>query len=129
MGKLARFRSDIERRRPRHCGRGVESRKASVDPLWLEFPRLYRQSRGDRRRWENWRGSDRTSSADARAIVVEASKAGKQVLIPCGWNFRDYTDKAAAIVADGKIGEVQIGHRAPTPAPLWSRRRKPESKC
>jgi predicted dehydrogenase len=48
-----------------------------------------------------------TSSADARAIVVEASKAGKQVLIPCGWNFRDYTDKAAAIVADGKIGEVR----------------------
>jgi predicted dehydrogenase len=48
-----------------------------------------------------------TSSIDARAIVGEASKAGKQVLIPCGWNFRDYTDKATEIVADGRIGEVR----------------------
>jgi predicted dehydrogenase len=48
-----------------------------------------------------------TSSIDARAIVREASKAGKQVLIPCGWNFRDYTDKATKIVASGRIGEVR----------------------
>jgi predicted dehydrogenase len=48
-----------------------------------------------------------TSSVDARAIVREASKAGKQVLIPCGWNFRDYTDKASVIVADGSIGKVR----------------------
>jgi predicted dehydrogenase len=48
-----------------------------------------------------------TSSVDARAIVREASKAGKQVLIPCGWNFRDYTDKATEIVTNGRIGEVR----------------------
>ena len=48
-----------------------------------------------------------TSSAEARAIVAAASKAGKQVLIPCGWNFRDYTDRAAEIVAEGRIGEVR----------------------
>lgn len=48
-----------------------------------------------------------TSSVDARAIVHEASKAGKQVLIPCGWNFRDYTDHAAEIVADRRIGEIR----------------------
>jgi predicted dehydrogenase len=48
-----------------------------------------------------------TSSLDARAIVAAAARAGKQVLIPCGWNFRDYTDRAADIVADGKIGEVR----------------------
>jgi predicted dehydrogenase len=48
-----------------------------------------------------------TSSIDARAIVREASKAGRQVLVPCGWNFRDYTDKAAGIVASGRIGEVR----------------------
>ena len=48
-----------------------------------------------------------TSSVDARAIVDEASKAGKQVLIPCGWNFRDYTDSAVEIVANGRIGEVR----------------------
>jgi predicted dehydrogenase len=48
-----------------------------------------------------------TSSVDARAIVREASKAGKQVLIPCGWNFRDYTDKASEMVANGSIGKVR----------------------
>jgi predicted dehydrogenase len=48
-----------------------------------------------------------TSGVDARAIVREASKAGKQVLIPCGWNFRDYTDRATGIVASGRIGEVR----------------------
>jgi predicted dehydrogenase len=48
-----------------------------------------------------------TSSVDARAIVREASKAGRQVLIPCGWNFRDYTDRATKIVANGRIGEVR----------------------
>jgi predicted dehydrogenase len=48
-----------------------------------------------------------TSSVDARAIVREASKAGKQVLIPCGWNFRGYTDKATEIMANGRIGEVR----------------------
>ncbi len=48
-----------------------------------------------------------TSSVDARAIVREASKAGKEVLIPCGWNFRNYTDRAAEIVAEGRIGKVR----------------------
>jgi predicted dehydrogenase len=48
-----------------------------------------------------------TSSVDARAIVREAAKAGKQILIPCGWNFRGYTDKATEIVANGRIGEVR----------------------
>jgi predicted dehydrogenase len=48
-----------------------------------------------------------TSSLDARAIVRESLKAGRQVLIPCGWNFRDYTDKATEIVASGRIGEVR----------------------
>jgi predicted dehydrogenase len=28
-------------------------------------------------------------------------------LIPCGWNFRGYTDKATEIVAKGRIGEVR----------------------
>jgi predicted dehydrogenase len=48
-----------------------------------------------------------TSSVDARAIVREASKAGRQVLVPCGWNFRDYTDKATEIVANGRIGKIR----------------------
>ncbi|MEO1020237.1 MAG: Gfo/Idh/MocA family oxidoreductase [Pseudomonadota bacterium] len=48
-----------------------------------------------------------TSSAEARAISVAAEQAGKQVLVPCGWNFRDYTAAAAAMVRAGRIGQIQ----------------------
>ena len=48
-----------------------------------------------------------TSAADARAVVAAAAKAGKEVLVPCGWNFRDFTVRAAALVAEGRIGEVE----------------------
>lgn len=48
-----------------------------------------------------------TTAADARAIVAAAEKAGKQVMIPCGYNFTDYTRKAGEIIAAGRIGEVR----------------------
>ncbi len=48
-----------------------------------------------------------TTAADARAIVAAAAKAGKQVLIPCGYNFTDYTATAARVVEEGRIGEVK----------------------
>ena len=48
-----------------------------------------------------------TSSADARAIVAAARASGRQVLVPCGWNFRDYTARAAAWVESGRIGDIR----------------------
>lgn len=48
-----------------------------------------------------------TSSADARAIADAARNAGKQVLVPCGWNFKDYTAQAAAMIEAGRLGEIR----------------------
>ncbi len=48
-----------------------------------------------------------TRPQDANAILGAAVKAGKQVLVPCGWNFRDYTAQAAQMVAAGKIGTIR----------------------
>ena len=36
-----------------------------------------------------------------------ASAAGVEILVPCGWNFRPYSERAAALVASGAIGEVR----------------------
>lgn len=48
-----------------------------------------------------------TSAADGRAIADAATKAGKQVLVPTGMNFADYSAIAAKMVRDGRIGEVR----------------------
>lgn len=48
-----------------------------------------------------------TSAADARALAAAAQAAGKQILIPCGWNFGDYTARAHRWLAEGGIGRVE----------------------
>ncbi len=48
-----------------------------------------------------------TTTADAHAVVAAAQAANREVLIPCGWNFRDYTAKAAQWVREGRIGQVE----------------------
>ncbi|MHA1566141.1 MAG: Gfo/Idh/MocA family protein [Alphaproteobacteria bacterium] len=48
-----------------------------------------------------------TRTDDANAIVRASVNSRKQVLVPCGWNFRDYTAKAAEMIADGKIGTIR----------------------
>lgn len=48
-----------------------------------------------------------TTSADARSIVDAAQTANRQVLVPCGWNFRDYTAQAAQWVQSGQIGDIR----------------------
>ncbi len=48
-----------------------------------------------------------TSAVDGRAIAAAAQSAGKQVLVPCGMNFTDFSARAAAFVRDGQIGEVR----------------------
>ena len=48
-----------------------------------------------------------TRAEDGRAIAAATADAGREVLVPTGLNFEDYTAKAAAWVRDGKIGEVR----------------------
>lgn len=48
-----------------------------------------------------------TTAADGRAIAAAALKAGREVLVPTGMNFTDFTAKAAQMVRDGRIGTVR----------------------
>lgn len=48
-----------------------------------------------------------TTSKDAAAIVAAAQGAGREVLIPCGWNFQDYSARAAGFVEDGRVGTIE----------------------
>lgn len=48
-----------------------------------------------------------TTAADARDLMQKADAAGKQVIVPYGWNFKDWTDKARALVAAGEIGGIE----------------------
>jgi predicted dehydrogenase len=48
-----------------------------------------------------------TTTADARDLIAKADAAGKQVIVPYGWNFKDWTDEARAMIADGLIGRVE----------------------
>lgn len=48
-----------------------------------------------------------TMAADGRAIAAAAEKAGKQVLVPCGMNFTGFSEKAALMVREGRIGTVR----------------------
>ena len=48
-----------------------------------------------------------TTEADGRAIAAAAAKAGREVLVPCGLSFTQFTSRAAAIVREGKLGAVR----------------------
>jgi predicted dehydrogenase len=48
-----------------------------------------------------------TSAADARAMLARAEAQGLQIVVPYGWNFKDFTRRAAAIMATGGVGEVR----------------------
>ena len=48
-----------------------------------------------------------TSAADGRAIAAAAERSGKQVLVPCGMNFTDFSATAAQMVRAGRIGTVR----------------------
>ncbi len=48
-----------------------------------------------------------TSAGDGRAIARAAERAGKQVLVPCGMNFTDFSLRAAAMVREGRIGRIR----------------------
>ncbi len=48
-----------------------------------------------------------TSAADARDIVARARAAGRAVVIPYGWNFKHWTERARTLVTDGAIGRIE----------------------
>jgi predicted dehydrogenase len=48
-----------------------------------------------------------TSAREARQIVSKAADNGLQVVIPYGWNFKDFTRKAADLMRDGRIGTIR----------------------
>lgn len=48
-----------------------------------------------------------TTAADARDIVAAANAAGREVVVPYGWNFKRFTDSAHELVASGAIGTVE----------------------
>jgi predicted dehydrogenase len=48
-----------------------------------------------------------TSAADAHALVALAEKVGKQILIPYGWNYKDFVTKAADLIAKGGVGQIR----------------------
>jgi predicted dehydrogenase len=43
-----------------------------------------------------------TSAPDARSLVAAAEEAGVEIVIPYGWNFKDFTRAAAELMADGR---------------------------
>lgn len=50
-----------------------------------------------------------TTAADARALVREADKAGKQILIPYGWSFKWWTEEARRLAQGvGKVEHVVL---------------------
>jgi predicted dehydrogenase len=48
-----------------------------------------------------------TTAADGWSIAAAARKAGKEVLVPCAFNFANYTIRAAEMVREGRIGKVR----------------------
>lgn len=48
-----------------------------------------------------------TTAADGRAIARAAAESGRAAMVPCGLNFTRFTARAAAVVRDGRLGEVR----------------------
>ena len=48
-----------------------------------------------------------TEAGEARELVRLAREKGLQILIPHGWNFTHYMEKAASLYAEGRIGRLR----------------------
>jgi predicted dehydrogenase len=46
-----------------------------------------------------------TSAGDARELVARAARAGREIVVPYGWNFKTWTDEARRLVA--RVGRVE----------------------
>jgi predicted dehydrogenase len=48
-----------------------------------------------------------TTAAHARDLMAKADAAGREVIVPYGWNFKHWTDEARALIAAGEVGRVE----------------------
>lgn len=48
-----------------------------------------------------------TDADDARTLVKLAASKGKEILIPYGWNYKEFVTTASNLIADGRIGEIK----------------------
>lgn len=48
-----------------------------------------------------------TNAADARDLVRRAIEARREIIVPTGWNFKDWAAKAQDLVQAGEIGEIE----------------------
>ena len=48
-----------------------------------------------------------TSAKDARELVTLAQSLGKEIVIPYGYNYKDFATEAAGLIATGRIGEIR----------------------
>jgi predicted dehydrogenase len=48
-----------------------------------------------------------TNAAAARDLVARAQTAGRQIIVPSGWNFKDWTGEARRLLRDGAIGTIE----------------------
>lgn len=48
-----------------------------------------------------------TNAADARRLVANADAKNRQIIVSHGWNFTDFTRKAAELMADVGVGEIR----------------------
>ena len=48
-----------------------------------------------------------TNAADARDLIARAEARGKQIVVPYGWNFKPWTDRARELIGRGEIGRIE----------------------
>ena len=48
-----------------------------------------------------------TSAEDARKLKRLADDKGLEILIPYGWNYKEFATTASRLIADGRVGEVR----------------------
>lgn len=48
-----------------------------------------------------------TSATDARVLVDLAANVGRQILIPYGWNYKQFVTQASQLIAAGRIGSIR----------------------
>ena len=48
-----------------------------------------------------------TSAEDARSLVKLAAEMGKEILVPYGWNYKEFATTASKLIAEGRVGEIR----------------------
>ena len=48
------------------------------------------------------------TASDARALVAVAAENNAELMVPCGWNFREFSERAKELIAGGAVGRVEV---------------------